>query len=129
MIFSSKDCVLRIRKIIVVGLSGPPVKGGGKISGGGGRRPPPGKFPEIFFGNFRKFPEKFPAFTSLNIHSRLAYSPRRIPRQRVLASRSIVVSVSKLKDSEISQPKVNVYTVFFQIHGSLNLCNASLSKF
>jgi hypothetical protein len=66
MIFSSKDCVLTIRKIIVVGFSGLPVKGGGKIRGGGGRGPPPGKFPEIFFGNFRKFPEKFPVFTSLN---------------------------------------------------------------
>jgi hypothetical protein len=64
MIFSSKDCVLRIRKIIVVGFSSPSVKGGGKIRGGGGRRPPPGNFLEIFFGNFQKFPEKFPAFNT-----------------------------------------------------------------
>ena len=67
MIFSSKDCVLRIRKTIVVEFSSPPVKSGGIILGGGGRGPPPGNFLEIFIGNFRKFPEKFPAFTSLVI--------------------------------------------------------------
>jgi hypothetical protein len=53
MIFSSKDSVLRIRKIIAVGFCSPPVKGGGKNRGGGGRGPPPGNFLEIFFGNFQ----------------------------------------------------------------------------